>query len=90
MQFVRYLNYFYTDVFGLASAVLATMMGMTRTWDSINDPLLGIIADRTESRWGKFRPYLLFGAISFAIIGVLMFTTPNLSAGGKLTWAYIT
>lgn len=90
MQFVWYLNYFYTDVFGLAPAVLATMMFVTRIWDSINDPVVGIIADRTESRWGKFRPYLLFGAIPFAVAGVLMFTTPNYSAGGKLTWAYIT
>ena len=90
MQFVWFLNYFYTDVFGLAPAVLATMMGITRIWDSINDPIVGILADRTESRWGKFRPYILFGAIPFGICGVMMFTTPNLSATGKLTYAYVT
>jgi len=90
MQFIWYLNYFYTDVFGLAPAVLVTLMGVVRIWDGFNDPAVGIIADRTESRWGKFRPYLLFGAVPFGIIGILMFTTPNLSAGGKLTWAYIT
>ena len=90
MQFIWYLNYFYTDVFGLAPAVLVTLMGVVRIWDGFNDPAVGIIADRTESRWGKFRPYLLFGAVPFGIIGILMFTTPDLSAGGKLTWAYIT
>ncbi|NQZ58199.1 MAG: MFS transporter, partial [Lentisphaeraceae bacterium] len=90
MQFIWYLSYFYTDVFGLAPAVLATMMGITRLWDSINDPIIGILADRTESRWGKFRPYILFGAIPYGIIGVLMFTTPDMSATGKLVWAYIT
>ncbi|WDE95524.1 MFS transporter [Lentisphaera profundi] len=90
MQFIWYLNYFYTDVFGLAPAVLVTLMGVVRIWDGLNDPAVGIIADRTETRWGKFRPYLLFGAVPFGIIGILMFTTPDLSAGGKLTWAYIT
>ena len=90
MQFVFYLNYFYTDVFGLAPSVLATMLLVVRIWDSVNDPIVGVIADRTESKWGKFRPYLLFGALPFAIIGVLTFTTPNLSPGGKLIYAYVT
>ena len=90
MQFVWFLNYFYTDVFGLAPAVLATMMLWVRIWDSINDPLVGIVADRTESRWGKFRPYLLWGAIPFAIVGTLTFTTPNFSPHGKLVYAYAT
>jgi GPH family glycoside/pentoside/hexuronide:cation symporter len=90
MQFVWFLNYFYTDVFGLAPAVLATMVLAVRIWDSINDPLVGILADRTESRWGKFRPYLLWGALPFAIVGGLTFTTPNLSPGGKLAYAYLT
>ncbi len=90
MQFVWFLGYFYTDVFGLAPAVLATMILAVRIWDSINDPIVGIIADRTNSRWGKFRPYLLWGALPFAIFGSLTFTTPNLSPGGKLIYAYAT
>lgn len=90
MQFVFYLNYFYTDVFGLAPTVLATMLLVVRIWDSVNDPIVGVIADRTESRWGKFRPYLLWGAAPFAIIGVLTFTTPNLSPTNKLIYAYVT
>ena len=90
MQFVYYLNYFYTDVFGLAPSVLATMLLVVRIWDSVNDPIVGVIADRTESRWGKFRPYLLWGAAPFAIIGILTFTTPNLSPANKLIYAYVT
>jgi GPH family glycoside/pentoside/hexuronide:cation symporter len=90
MQFVWFLNYFYTDVFGLAPAVLATMILAVRIWDSINDPIVGILADRTHSRWGKFRPYLLWGALPFAVVGSLTFTTPNLSPGGKLVYAYLT
>jgi GPH family glycoside/pentoside/hexuronide:cation symporter len=90
MQFVWFLNYFYTDVFGLAPAVLATMILAVRIWDSVNDPIVGILADRTNSRWGKFRPYLLWGALPFAIVGSLTFTTPNLSPGGKLAYAYVT
>ena len=90
MQFVWFLNYFYTDVFGLAPAMLATMILVVRIWDSVNDPIVGVIADRTNSRWGKFRPYLLWGAIPFGIVGALTFTTPNFSPAGKLTYAYIT
>jgi len=90
MQFVWFLNYFYTDVFGLAPAVLATMVLVVRIWDSVNDPLVGLVADRTNSRWGKFRPYLLWGALPFAIVGALTFTTPDFSPGGKLAYAYIT
>lgn len=90
MQFVWFLNYFYTDVFGLAPTVLATMILAVRIWDSINDPIVGIIADRTNSRWGKFRPYLLWGAIPFGVVGALTFTTPDFSPSGKLVYAYIT
>lgn len=90
MQFVWFLNYFYTDVFGLAPAMLATMILVVRIWDSINDPIVGIIADRTNSRWGKFRPYLLWGALPFAVVGSLTFTTPDLSPSGKLVYAYLT
>lgn len=89
MQFVWFLNYFYTDVFGLAPAVLATMILVVRIWDSINDPIIGILADRTHSRWGKFRPYLLWGAIPFGIVGALTFATPDFSPGGKLGMAVL-
>nr|WP_315156507.1 MFS transporter [uncultured Flavobacterium sp.] len=88
--FSMYLMFFYTDVFGLAPAVVGTMFLITRIWDSCFDPLVGIIADRTKSRWGKFRPYLLWTAIPFAIIGVLTFYTPDFDEKGKIIYAYVT
>ena len=87
--FGSYLMIFYTDVFGMP-AVVGTMFLITRVWDSAFDPIIGIIADRTQSRWGKFRPYLLYLAIPFAVIGVLTFTTPDFSDGGKVIYAYFT
>lgn len=88
--FGSYLMIFYTDVFGLPAAVVGTMFLITRVWDSAFDPIVGMIADRTQSRWGKFRPYLLYLAVPFALVGVLTFTTPDLSSTGKLIYAYIT
>ncbi|MFV0587749.1 MFS transporter [Bacteroides reticulotermitis] len=88
--FGSYLMIFYTDVFGMPAAVVGTMFLITRIWDSAFDPIVGIIADRTHTRWGKFRPYLLYLAIPFALIGILTFTTPNLSDTGKVVYAYIT
>lgn len=88
--FGSYLMIFYTDVFGLPAAVVGTMFLITRIWDSLFDPIVGIVADRTNTRWGKFRPYLLFLAVPFAVIGVLTFTTPDLNYTGKLIYAYVT
>jgi len=88
--FGMFLLYFYTDVYGLAPAAVGTMFLVTRVWDSFLDPVIGVIADRTNTRWGKFRPYLLFVAVPFGIIGVLTFVTPNFSIEWKLVYAYIT
>lgn len=88
--FMLYFTYFYTDVFLLPAAVAATMFLVSRVFDGVNDPLMGIIADRTETRWGKFRPYLLWLCVPFAISGVLVFTTPNFGMTGKIVWAYAT
>lgn len=88
--FGSYLMIFYTDVFGMSAAVVGTMFLVTRVWDSAFDPIVGIIADRTHSRWGKFRPYLLFLAFPFAFIGILTFTTPEWSMTAKIVYAYIT
>ncbi|QQS38216.1 MAG: MFS transporter [Ignavibacteriales bacterium] len=88
--FIIFLLNFYTDVFGLPAAAVGTMFLVTRIFDAVNDPIMGTIADRTNSRWGKFRPYLLFFALPFAIIGVLTFTTPDFTDSGKLIYAYIT
>jgi GPH family glycoside/pentoside/hexuronide:cation symporter len=88
--FSMYLMFYYTDVFGISAAAVGTMFLVTRIWDAAFDPFVGLLGDRTESRWGKFRPYLLWVAIPFGIIGILTFTTPSLSIGGKLIYAYVT
>ena len=88
--FGMYLLFFYTKVFGISPAAAGTMFLITRVWDSINDPMMGIIADRTHTRWGKYRPYLLWFAIPFAIMGVITFYTPDLGETGRLVYAYIT
>lgn len=86
----NYLLFFYTDVFGIAAGAAGVLLLVSRIWDGINDPLMGIIADRTKSRWGRYRPYILFGAIPVALFTVLIFLTPDLSPAGKLIWAYVT
>ena len=88
--FSYYLPIFYSDVFGLSLGSTAVLMLVTRVWDTVSDPMMGIIADRTETRWGKYRPFLLWFAAPFAIAGVLLFTTPDLSDTGRLAWAYFT
>lgn len=88
--FSTFLLFFYTDVFGISAAAVGTMFLVTRVWDSVNDPIMGVFSDRTSTRWGKFRPYLLFLAVPFAIVGVLTFTSPDLGPTGKIVYAYIT
>jgi GPH family glycoside/pentoside/hexuronide:cation symporter len=81
---------FYTDTFGISAAAAGTIMLVARIWDMINDPLMGVISDRTTTRWGKFRPYILFTAVPYAVLAVLTFTTPDLNQTGKVIWAGIT
>lgn len=88
--FGAYLMIFYTDVFGLPAAAVGTMFLITRIWDSAFDPIVGVVADRTHSRWGKFRPYLLWLAVPFGLIGVLTFFTPDWGPTAKLVYAYVT
>ena len=88
--FSMFLMIYYTDVFGLTPASVGLMFLLTRIWDSINDPLMGIISDRTNTKYGKFRPYLLWMAIPFALIGILTFYAPDFTDTGKLVYAYIT
>ncbi|MCI2256010.1 MFS transporter [Domibacillus sp. PGB-M46] len=85
-----YLLFFYTDVFGLSAAAAGTMFLVVRIVDALADPFIGTLVDRTNSRFGRFRPYLLFGAFPFAILAILCFTTPDFSDMGKLIYAYIT
>lgn len=88
--FGMYLLFFYTDVYGLPAAVVGTMFLVTRVWDSCFDPVVGILADRTQTRWGKFRPYLFWVAIPFGLIGVLTFYTPDTNTTHKIIYAYVT
>ena len=88
--FMLYFTYFYTDVFLIPASVAATMFLISRIWDGVNDPMMGIIADRTKTRWGHFRPYLLWICVPFAVVGVFTFTVPDFGDTGKLIWAYVT
>ena len=85
--FSYFLPFFYSNVFGLSLADAGVLMLVTRIWDAVSDPMMGIIADRTKTSWGKYRPYLLFFALPFAVCGILLFTTPE---NGKVVWAYVT
>jgi glycoside/pentoside/hexuronide:cation symporter, GPH family len=81
---------FYTDTFGITAAAAGTLFLVVRVFDAAFDPMMGVIADRTNTRWGKFRPWVLWTAVPFGIMGFLAFATPDLSATGKLTYAYVT
>lgn len=88
--FMAYLAIFYTDVAGIGAAAAGTMIGLSRGLDAFLDPAMGMLADRTRSRWGKFRPFLLWFCVPLAVMGVLTFTVPHFGASGKLVWAYVT
>lgn len=85
-----WLLIFYTDIYGLSPAWAGIIMFAGSIWDAIMDPVVGVISDRTNTRWGKFRPYLLFGAVPYAILAVLAFSTPDFGANGKVAYALIT
>ena len=88
--FSYYLPFFYANIFGLSMVDAGLLMLITRIWDAVSDPMMGIIADRTHTRWGKYRPYLLWIAAPFSICGILLFTTPDWGYAAKLVWAYVT
>ena len=79
---------FFTNVFGLTFADAAALMLLARMFDVVTDPLMGSLADRTQSRWGTYRPWLIFGAIPFGIVFALLLYTPELGMTGKRIWAY--
>jgi glycoside/pentoside/hexuronide:cation symporter, GPH family len=83
-----FLMFFYTDVFGISAAAAGSMLFAIKIINAFTDPVIGAAADRTQTRFGKFRPYLVWMALPLAAAGVLTYTTPGLSAGGKLVWAY--
>ncbi len=90
MASLTFALYFYTDVFGIAPGVAASVLLVARVVDAITDPMMGRIADHTRTRWGKLRPWLLFGPIPLGLVTVAMFSTPDLSENGKIVWAYVT
>lgn len=85
-----FLPIFYTDVFGLSAAAVGTLLLVCRYWDGITDFLMGLLADRTRTRWGKFRPWILWTAVPFGIMTVLTFTAVPLEEPWKLVYAYAT
>lgn len=85
-----YILIFYTDVFGITAGAAGLIMMFTRIWDAVNDPMMGMVADRTRTRWGRYRPWLLFMAVPVGILLILNFYTPALSGGAKVAYAAIT
>ncbi|MDE6268459.1 MAG: MFS transporter [Muribaculaceae bacterium] len=88
--FSYYLPFFYSNIFGLSLVDTGVLLLVTRIWDAVSDPMMGAVADRTRTRWGKYRPYLLWVAAPFSICGILLFTTPDWGYAAKLVWAYVT
>ncbi len=84
------LLFFYTDVFGLSGKAAGIMFFVSRVLDAIFDVVIGMTADRTKTRWGKFRPYIFWGAVPLCVAAVLCFTTPDFAESGKLVYAYVT
>ena len=84
-----YLIYFWTTVYGISAAATATLSLVVGIWDAVFNPIMGLVADRTKSKWGRYRPWLLWGSIPLAIFSVLCFMTPSMGDGGKLVWAYV-
>lgn len=85
-----YMMFFYTDIFGIPAGFVGTMFLLARALDAISDPCMGLLADRTRSRWGKFRPWILFGAIPFGLVCVLAYSSPDLTLNGKMIYAAVT
>lgn len=88
--FSYYLPFFYSNIFGLTLDQVALLLVVTRIWDAVSDPMMGVLADRTATKWGKYRPYLLLMAVPFALSGIFLFSTPAASPTVKLVWAYLT
>lgn len=85
-----YLSIFYTDVFGLGVGAVALLMLVAKVWDGINDPIMGIVMERTHTKIGRFRPYIFIGAPLLVIFTILTFTVPGFGGPAKLAYAYIT
>lgn len=85
-----YLAYFYTDVFGLSAAAVATLLLVAKVWDGINDPMMGALMDKTYTRVGGYRTYMIAGAAALVLFTILTFSVPGFGDSGKLFYAYVT
>lgn len=90
MSTILFLSFFYTDVYGLTPTDMGIMFIVVKVFDAIIDPIIGITTDHTKTRWGKYRPYLLFSAVPFGVSIWMLFTTPSFDYSLKLAYAYIT
>jgi len=82
-----FLLYFWTDIFGISAAAAGSIFLIAKIWDAINDPIMGYLSDRTRTRWGRYKPYLLFGTVPLVIFNILLWVTPNFGATGKYIYA---
>ncbi|MFW2351418.1 MFS transporter [Qipengyuania sp.] len=85
-----YLLYFFVELGGVGPAAMGLMLLLTKFFDAVTDPVMGAIGDRTRSRWGRYRPFLLWGAVPFGLFGAAIFAAPPMSPTGMLVWAYVT
>ena len=91
MTMVLFQTNFYTDVFGITAGTAAMILLMARLWDAVADPIVGVLADRTQTRWGKFRPWVLFTAAPWSVLMILAYTTPSQwSSNAMIAYAAIT
>lgn len=84
-----YLMVFLTDTFGIPAGAVGVIMVLASIWDAINDPIMGVIADKTKTKYGKYRPYFLFVPALLTVVVVLLFSSPNLSPQGKIIWTAV-
>src|SRR5262245_29153584 len=87
---INFLLFFYTEVLGISPVAAGTLLLVSRLVDAVDDPIVGAVADRTHTRWGRYRPWILVSAVPLAVALVLSFTTPSFTGTGKLLWAYAT
>ena len=90
MTMILFQLSFYTDTLGITAAAAGTMLLVGRLWDAFFDPMMGVVADRTNTRWGKFRPWVLWTALPWGVVMVLAYTTPDFATTGKVLWAGVT
>jgi glycoside/pentoside/hexuronide:cation symporter, GPH family len=90
MSMILFQANFYTDVFGLSTGVAGAIVLVARLWDAVFDPIMGVLADRTQTRWGRFRPWVLWTSFPWAIVMVLAYTTPHFGKPAMIAYAFVT